>query len=136
MKLSATSDNSAPIEEIVQLKKILFVETGFGCDQHGQDPTKAAVRACRNAIEFNSIPCIRDIIPGGRENMILRVQVAVPESDKVDVSQLRKVFPYGKMMPPEITEGGMKASSGIAIPELNDKNDQMYIAVAVVTVGY
>ena len=27
--------------------KILFVETGFGCDQHGQNSTKAAVRACR-----------------------------------------------------------------------------------------
>ena len=32
--------------------------------------------------------------------------------------------------------GGMKASSGIALPELGDKNDDMYIAVAVVTLGY
>lgn len=30
---------------------VLFVECGFGCDQHGQTATKAAVRACRNAIE-------------------------------------------------------------------------------------
>ena len=32
--------------------------------------------------------------------------------------------------------GGMKASSGIALPELGDKNDDMYIAVAVITLGY
>lgn len=32
------------------MKEVLFVEVGFGSDQHGQDATKAAVRACRNAI--------------------------------------------------------------------------------------
>ena len=31
----------------VKQSKVLFVETGFGCDQHGQSSTKAAVRACR-----------------------------------------------------------------------------------------
>ena len=37
---------------------ILFVECGFGCDQHGQTATKAAVRACRNvrATCFRSEP--------------------------------------------------------------------------------
>jgi uncharacterized protein (TIGR02058 family) len=32
------------------MEHVLFVEVGFGSDQHGQDATKAAVRACRNAI--------------------------------------------------------------------------------------
>jgi hypothetical protein len=41
-----------------------------------QNSTKAATRAARNAIEFNSIPCIKDIVPGGKENMLLRVQIA------------------------------------------------------------
>ena len=31
----------------IKQTKVLFVETGFGCDQHGQSSTKAAVRACR-----------------------------------------------------------------------------------------
>lgn len=38
------------------MERVLFSECGFGADQHGQDATKAALRACRNAIEFNSIP--------------------------------------------------------------------------------
>ena len=42
-----------------KMEKVLFVEAGFGCDQHGQNSTKAAVRACRNAIEFNSLPALR-----------------------------------------------------------------------------
>ena len=50
------------------LTNLLFVQMGFGVDQHGNDgnsgsgggATKAAVRAVRNAIEFNSIPGIAE----------------------------------------------------------------------------
>ena len=41
------------------LNRVMFVQVGFGCDQHGDrrlGSTKAAVRAVRNALEFNSIP--------------------------------------------------------------------------------
>ena len=49
-----------------RLTNLMFVQMGFGVDQHGNDgssgsgggATKAAVRAVRNAIEFNSIPGI------------------------------------------------------------------------------
>ena len=115
--------------------KLLFVETGFGCDQHGQNSTKAAVRACRNAIEFNSLPSLREIIPGGKENMILKVQIAVPDPTTVDVSQILKVFPYGKIVT-SVIDGGMRANSGIVLKEMGDRNDDMIIAVAAVYVGY
>uniref|UniRef100_A0A7N0RFZ2 Uncharacterized protein n=1 Tax=Kalanchoe fedtschenkoi TaxID=63787 RepID=A0A7N0RFZ2_KALFE len=39
-----------------QPMKLLFVEMGVGYDQHGQDITSAAMRACRDAITSNSIP--------------------------------------------------------------------------------
>jgi uncharacterized protein (TIGR02058 family) len=126
----------AHIVDGLNMDTVLFVETGFGCDQHGQNSTKAAVRACRNAIEFNSIPSIRKIIPGGRDNMIIRLQIATPDPNAVNVNALADVFPYGKLMKPEVMLGGMKCSSGIALPELGDKNDDMYIAVAVITIGY
>lgn len=109
------------------MKETLFVEVGFGSDQHGQDVTKAAVRACRNAIgmcavstklhqykecepspsthtEFNSLPAIKKIVPGGYDGMKLRVQLAVPEkySKGLDMDAVRKVFPYGRMLPIEV----------------------------------
>lgn len=120
----------------IHLSKVLIVESGFGCDQHGQNSTKAAVRACRNAIEFNSLPGLRDVIPGGKENMIVKVQVAVPNPEGVDIQAIAEIFPYGKLVRPEILLGGMSASSGIELPELGDKNDQMIFAIAVVSVGY
>jgi len=45
--------------------KLLFVEMGVGYDQHGQDITAAAVRACKDAITSNSIPAFR----GGTEQI-------------------------------------------------------------------
>ncbi|CAN0300951.1 unnamed protein product [Pylaiella littoralis] len=119
------------------MEQVLFVEVGFGNDQHGQDATKACVRACRNAIEFNSIPSIKNIVPGGYAGMKLRVQLAVPvPEEEVDVEAIKKVFPYGELLPIEFQPGGMRASSGIALPEMGDKNDDMVIAISCVTVGY
>ncbi|CAM9114579.1 unnamed protein product [Ectocarpus sp. 12 AP-2014] len=116
---------------------VLFVELGFGNDQHGQNATKACVRACRNAIEFNSIPSIKNIVPGGYAGMKLRVQLAVPVAEEeVDVEEIKKVFPYGELLPIEFQSGGMRASSGIALPEMGDTNDDMIVAISCVTVGY
>ena len=39
-------------------EQVLFVEMGWGAEQHGQNATKECVRAAGNAIEFNSIPSI------------------------------------------------------------------------------
>ena len=41
--------------EVRPLNRLMFVQCGFGCDQHGYrdtvGATQAAIRACRNAIE-------------------------------------------------------------------------------------
>jgi len=160
---------SASSAEKGTMENVLFVEVGFGADQHGQDATKAAVRACRNAIEFNSIPSIKRIVPGGYDAMKLKVQLAVPAKygKGLDLEAVKKVFPYGKMLPIEVRQstrrvdcgigldwslrpiasgytyqfyqvqhGGMVASSGIAIKEMGDSNEDMVIVVAAVTVGH
>lgn len=119
------------------MTKVLFVESGFGCDQHGQNATKAAIRACRNAIEFNSLPALSDLMPDGdRNNMILSIKIGVPDPETVDVNEIVSVFPYGRLVVPQIVDGGLRAHSGVALPELGDKNDDMLIAVAAVTIGY
>jgi Conserved hypothetical protein (Lin0512_fam) len=62
-------------------ENLFFVQLGFGVDQHGDttnDATKAAVRAVRNAIEFNSIPGVVKHIPGGRHEMLIHVKLGVP----------------------------------------------------------
>ena len=118
------------------VEHVLFIETGVGADQHGQDATKACVRACRNAIEFNSIPCLESVIPGGKANLKLAVQLGTPFPATVDLERVAAVFPYGRMTAIEVAEGGLNCRSGIVLKELGDANDDFLIAVAAVTVGY
>lgn len=74
---------------------LFFVQLGFGVDQHGDrtDATKAAIRAVRNAIEFNSIPGVIEHIPGGRKEMLIHVKLGIPSGATVDALQVAKVFP-------------------------------------------
>lgn len=132
---SLTMSSSSNNENFIS--NVLFVECGFGNDSHGQSATKAAVRACRNAIEFNSIPSVGKLVPGGYDGLLLQVILGVPDQyqDTLDLQEVEKVFPYGKV---EfiIKSGGLVAPSGIAIDALGDKNDDMVIVCAAVTVGY
>ncbi|XP_058100739.1 uncharacterized protein LOC131245357 isoform X2 [Magnolia sinica] len=79
--------------------KLLFVEMGVGYDQHGQDITAAAMRACKDAISSNSIPAFRSgAIPGvNTDQMKLQIKLGVPRSTQqfLDIEKVKSVFPYG-----------------------------------------
>ena len=96
-----------------------------------------SVRACRNAIEFNSIPSINRLVPNGYDGLKLDVILAVPAKyqSTLDINEVKKVFPYGDASF-TIQDGGMVAPSGIAIDALGDTNDDMVVVCAAVTVGY
>ncbi|MGJ7919642.1 Lin0512 family protein [Neobacillus sp. LXY-4] len=119
------------------MEKIMFIETGMGIDVHGQNITKAAIRAVKNAIHFNSMPGIRSVLPGNSlENMKVNVKLAVPcDKDKLEIDAVKEALPYGKVTV-EVIDGGMLTTSGIVLEDKGDKNDLMYIVVASVEVGY
>ncbi|XP_059074129.1 uncharacterized protein LOC131037330 isoform X2 [Cryptomeria japonica] len=81
-----------------QSMKVLFVEMGVGYDQHGQDITAAAMRACRDAISSNSIPAFRTgAVPGvSFEQMKVKIKLGVPHSTQgfLDIERVKSVFPY------------------------------------------
>eukprot|EP00816_Leptocylindrus_hargravesii_P010320 CAMPEP_0196822850 /NCGR_PEP_ID=MMETSP1362-20130617/85031_1 /TAXON_ID=163516 /ORGANISM="Leptocylindrus danicus, Strain CCMP1856" /LENGTH=207 /DNA_ID=CAMNT_0042202525 /DNA_START=146 /DNA_END=769 /DNA_ORIENTATION=+ len=131
-----------------RLTNLLFVQVGFGVDQHG-DPadgaTKAAVRAVRNAIEFNAIPGAITAIPGGRAEMLIQVKLGVSPAPSgsdntqpmyVDLSHVAKVFPYGRLMPIEVCIGGLLIPTGRVVHELGDKDDMGVCVAACVSIGY
>uniref|UniRef100_A0A2N9FF89 Uncharacterized protein n=1 Tax=Fagus sylvatica TaxID=28930 RepID=A0A2N9FF89_FAGSY len=122
------------------LINLLFVEMGVGYDQHGQDITAAAMRACRDAISSNSIPAFRrGSIPGvTSEQMKLQIKLGVPHSlqQSLDIERVKSVFPYGKIVKFEVVDGGLICSSGVYVEEMGDKNDDCYIVNAAVYVGY
>lgn len=114
-------------------RKRLIIEMGMGVDQHGQDPTVAAARAVRNAIAHNALPGLWEVTGLEHPNdMIVEVQVGVPNPDQVREEDVLAVLPFGQKTL-RLEAGGMTVQ-GRAIPELNDKNDDMIMAVAAVTV--
>lgn len=135
---SMSANNNNNERDPIPNENIFFIEIGFGNDSHGQSATKAAVRACRNAIEFNSIPSIKRLIPdGGYDALKLDVLLAVPPKyrARLDLDEVAKVFPYGHVRF-EVQDGGMVAPSGIAIEKLGDVGDDMVVVCASVTVGH
>uniref|UniRef100_A0A5B7CAA8 50S ribosomal protein L34 n=1 Tax=Davidia involucrata TaxID=16924 RepID=A0A5B7CAA8_DAVIN len=120
--------------------KLLFVEMGVGYDQHGQDVTAAAMRACRDAISSNSIPAFRrGSVPGVTfDQMKLQIKLGVPQTLQqfLNIEKVKSVFPYGKIMNFEVVDGGLICSSGVHVEEMGDKNDDCYIVNAAVYVGY
>ncbi|MBE9167463.1 Lin0512 family protein [Pleurocapsales cyanobacterium LEGE 06147] len=66
------------------------------------------------------------------DQMIVEVKVAVPYSERVRQDEVLSVLPFGQKSL-TVESGGMSVP-GRAIAELNDKNDEMLIAVAAVTV--
>lgn len=113
--------------------KRFIIEMGMGVDQHGQEPTVAAARAVRNAIAHNALLGIMEVAGlQDPDEMIVEVKVAVPYPEQVREAEVLSVLPFGKKTL-TVEVGGMVVD-GLAIASLNDKNDEMLIAVAAVTV--
>lgn len=113
--------------------KRFVIEMGMGIDQHGQEPTVAAARAVRNAIAHNALPGIWEVAGlSDPDHMIVKVQVAVPYPEQVREADVLAVLPFGRKS--LTVEAGGMVVQGRAIASLNDKNDEMLVAVAAVTV--
>lgn len=114
-------------------QKRFVIEMGMGVDQHGQDPTVAAARAVRNAITHTALPGIWEVAGLEHPNeMMIEVQVAVPFPEQVRAEEVLAALPFGQKTL-TLEPGGMVVQ-GRAIAEFSDKNDDMYIAIAAITV--
>ncbi|KAH9606559.1 hypothetical protein KSS87_009137 [Heliosperma pusillum] len=137
---AAAMATSQASDQTIKMDNLLFVEMGVGYDQHGQNITSAAMRACRDAITSNSIPGFRrGSIPGvSFEQMKLQIKLGVPHSlqQSLDIEKVKSVFPYGKILDVEVVDGGLICSSGVHVEEMGDKNEDCYIVNAAVYVGY
>lgn len=74
--------------------KRLAVEMGMGTDLRGQDYTKAATRALRDALWHNSLT-VCAALGYELDEMKVEVNIGVAKPDAVDVEQVKAVLPYG-----------------------------------------
>jgi uncharacterized protein (TIGR02058 family) len=85
------------------------MEVGMGTDLQGQDYTKAAVRALKDALWHNSLT-VAPALGYPREAMEIDVEIGVAEPDQVDTSLVAAVLPYGTARV-SVVKGGLDIPS-------------------------
>ncbi len=86
--------------------KHVVTEIGMGTDIRGADPTKAAVRALRDALWHNSLT-VAPALGLDTDSMQVEVTIGVPMPDKVDAAQVAAVLPHGTGTV-NVVEGGLQ----------------------------
>lgn len=75
--------------------KRIAVEFGMGTDLRGEDYTKAACRALRDALWHNALTAYR-ALGYNPEEMLVEITIGVTQPDQIDQAELIKLLPYGQ----------------------------------------
>jgi uncharacterized protein (TIGR02058 family) len=113
--------------------KRFVVEIGTGADLHGEDVTKAACRAVKDAISKSCLCGLVEIL-GIKDLQAIRVdiQVACPEPEEVNLEKVKAIVPIGQKTARALM-GGMTAR-GLCVPDFGPDCDRIIVANAAVTV--
>lgn len=87
------------------LKRVVL-EIGMGTDISGADPTKAAVRALRDALRHNCFTLAR-ALGQSRRDMQVEVTIGVPHPEAVEHDAVLAALPYGTGTV-NVVEGGLE----------------------------
>lgn len=86
--------------------KRIVLEIGMGTDIRGTDPTKAAVRALRDALWHNSLS-IAKALGQDTDSMQVEVTIGVPQPERVDTDAVLAILPHGTGTV-NVVEGGLQ----------------------------
>jgi len=115
-----------------------LVEIGTGVDLHGEDATKAAQRAVKDAISHSSMIGLSQLFKIKNfseieEALIVDVTIAAPEPEKVDIEAVLSTLPEGKRRI-NVVKGGMKFPAESTKEEAKTHPILMVNAIIVVLV--
>lgn len=89
--------------------KRLVLQVGMGTDIRGQDYTKAAVRALRDALWHNALS-VAAALGQPVDAMRVAVTIGVPHPELVDAASVLAVLPHGKGTL-SVVEGGLEIAN-------------------------
>lgn len=114
--------------------KRYIIELGSGADLHGQDVTKAAQKAVRDAISRSCLCGVTEILQLSDLNrLFVQVTVAAPYPEEVKLEQVLAEIPFGKKTI-NVTKGGMEVP-GMFVPQLGDAKDSIVVVNVAVEVS-
>ncbi|NOG68965.1 Lin0512 family protein [Roseicella sp. DB1501] len=86
--------------------KRMVLQIGMGTDIRGGEPTKAAVRALRDALWHNSLT-VTHALGVDVDSMQVKVTIGVPHPEQVDREAVLAVLPHGTGTV-EVVAGGLE----------------------------
>lgn len=107
------------------MKTQMAIEIGMGADLRGEDPTKAAVRAVKDALHRNALT-VADALGFPKEAMLVDIRVGVPDPGAVRKDEVAAAAPYG-VVSVEAVEGGLRVEKDAGVT---------LIANAIVSVSF
>lgn len=113
--------------------KRYIIEFGTGADLHGMDVTKAAKKAVKDAISHGCLCGLVEIldIKDPKTSIKIDLLLASPYPDKINVEEVIKTVPVGKVSADVI-------NGGLAVKGLSEKDfgegDQIVLVNAALTV--
>jgi uncharacterized protein (TIGR02058 family) len=114
-------------------RKRFIVEIGTGIDIHGENVTKAACRAVKDAVSRSCLCGLLEILHlQNLEDVEVDIQVATPNPGQVDLEIVKAEVPIGRKTARAV-EGGMVAQ-GLCVPQFAPQCDRIVVANAAVTV--
>lgn len=115
-------------------RKRFIVEIGTGIDIHGENVTKAACRAVKDAVSRSCLCGLLEILElKNLEDVQVDIQVAAPNPDQVELEQVMAEVPIGRKSVRAV-EGGMTAK-GLCVPQFAPDCDQIVVVNAAVSVS-
>jgi uncharacterized protein (TIGR02058 family) len=114
-------------------KKRFVVEMGTGIDMHGEDVTKAACRAVKDAISRSCLCGLVEILKlEDLQAVDVDILVASPKPEEVNLDQVMGTVPIGRKTARAV-QGGMTIR-GLCVDQFAPNSDQIMVANAAVTV--
>jgi len=115
--------------------KRYLVEFGTGVDVHGGNVTKAAKKALRDAISHCCMTGLTEVVGLDKigEQLHLKVKIATPYKEKLDVKEALTGLPAYKHIDVEVVDGGLEVD-GMFIKELDHEGTGIVIVNAAITV--
>ena len=88
-----------------------IIEMGMGNDLSGQDYTKAACRAVKDALHGSSLAILNNR-PETRDGLQVKVTVGVQEPSRVDQAKVLALLPVGEVTL-DVIHGGLNAQDAV-----------------------
>jgi uncharacterized protein (TIGR02058 family) len=113
--------------------KRFIVEIGTGADLHGEDVTKAACRAVKDAISRSCLCGLVEVMGiADLKAVQVDIRVACPKPEEVDLARVEAIVPIGEKTARAVA-GGLTAR-GLCVPNFAPDCDRIVVANAAVTV--